>query len=83
MEHENLNTEETANSDLGAVIGSADYNKDAFDFVKSILPTDYEDRLTQFSKDKGYNANEFRLFTKLIEDNINFHSNIVRLKHYL
>jgi hypothetical protein len=66
-----------------AVIGGADYHKDAHDFIKSILPSDYEERLTEFAKSKNYNQNEFRLFSKFIEDDINFYASLVRLKHYL
>lgn len=71
---------ESTNNNLN---GGADYHKDAHDFIKSILPSDYEERLTEFAKSKNYNQNEFRLFSKFIEDDISFYANLVRLKHYL
>ena len=82
MEHETLNTQETANNDLGAVSGSADFWKDAQEFLKSQLPPDFEDKLRQYVTDKGYNQNEFRLFKNMLQEAVGFHGTKVLLKHY-
>ena len=82
MEHENLNNQETAQLGIGAVSSSADFWKDAQEFLKSQLPTDFEDKLKQYATDKGYNQNEFRLFKNMLEEAVGFHGTVVLLKHY-
>ena len=82
MEHKILNSQETAQLGIGAVGSSADFWKDAQEFLKSQLPTDFEDKLKQYVTDKGYNQNEFRLFKNMLEEVVGFHGTVVLLKHY-
>ena len=82
LENENLNNQETTQLGIGAVSSSADFWKDAQEFLKSQLPTDFEDKLKQYVTDKGYNQNEFRLFKNMLEEVVGFHGTVVLLKHY-
>ena len=82
MEHENFNKQEIAQLGIGAVSSSADFWKDAQEFLKSQLPTDFEDKLKEYVNEKGYNKNEFRLFKNMIEEAVGFHGTVVLLKHY-
>lgn len=79
---ETSNNNETAQLGIGAVSSSADFWKDAQEFLKSQLPPDFEDKLKQYVTDKGYNQNEFRLFKNMLEEAVGFHGTIVLLKHY-
>jgi hypothetical protein len=77
-----LMNHETTQLGIGAVSSSADFWKDAQEFLKSQLPPDFEDKLKQYVTDKGYNQNEFRLFKNMLEEAVGFHGTVVLLKHY-
>lgn len=64
------------------ISSSADFWKDAQEFLKSQLPTDFEDKLKEYVTTKGYNQNEFRLFKNMLEQAVGFHGTVVLLKHY-
>lgn len=82
MKEESLKTKEKAEG-LSNISADVNYHQEAYDFLKSILPSDYEDKLMEFAKSRNYNVNEFMLFSKFIEDDISFYSNMVRLKYYV
>jgi hypothetical protein len=82
MENKNLNNQETTHLGIGAVSSSADFWGDAQEFLKSQLPSDFQDKLKQYATDKGYNKNEFMLFKNMLEESVGFHGTIVLLKHY-
>ncbi len=67
---------------IGGVSGSADFFKDAQAFLESQLPKDFEEQLLKYTKDKGYNQNEFRLFKNMMEEAVGFTGTMVLLKHY-
>lgn len=83
-----MSTEKTSlenksqSSCLGAVSSSTDFWKDAKEFLKSQLPSDFEDKLKEYVTEKGYNQNEFRLFKNMLEEAVGFHGTVVLLKHY-
>ena len=81
MEETSKNNE-TAQLGIGAVSSSADFWKDAQEFLKSQLPSDFEYNLKQYVTDKGYNQNEFRLFKNMLEEAVGLHGTVVLLKHY-
>jgi hypothetical protein len=79
---ETLNTKETTQLGIGAVSNSADFWKDAQEFLKSQASDDFQDKMIEYAKSKNYNQNEFRLFTSMLEDAVGFHGVMVILKHY-
>ena len=81
MEETSKNNE-TVQLGIGAVSSSADFWKDAQEFLKSQLPSDFEYNLKQYVTDKGYNQNEFRLFKNMLEEAVGLHGTVVLLKHY-
>ena len=81
MEKDNKNTE-TEQCTIPSVSGSADFFKDAQTFLESQLPKNFEEQLLKYTKDKGYNQNEFRLFKNMMEEALGFTGTIVLLKHY-
>lgn len=82
MEHENLNTAETAQLGIAAVSNSADFWKDAQEFLKSQVPVDFQEKMIEYAKNKNYNQNEFRLFKNMLEEAVGVHGVMVLLKHY-
>lgn len=55
---------------------------DAQEFLKGQLPEDFQDKLIEYAVKKGYNQNEFRLFSYMLEEAVGFHGTMVVLKHY-
>ena len=64
------------------VNNNTDFGKDAQEFLKSQLPTDFDDKMKEYIISKGYNQNEFRLFHNMLERAVGFHATVVMLKHY-
>lgn len=81
MEQTSKNNE-TSQLGIGAISGDADFWKDAQEFLKSQLPTDFDEKLKEYVTTKGYNQNEFRLFVNMLEESVGFHGTIFILKHY-
>jgi len=55
---------------------------EAVEFLKSVLPDDYEQRLTDLCKDKGWNRNEVLLFREFIKTRIDSFGMLVQVKHF-
>lgn len=83
MGQNKLNKEESTQLGIGAVSNNTDFWKDAQDFLKSQLPTDFEDKLKEYVTTKGYNQNEIRLFNNMLEEAVGLYGTMVILKHYL
>jgi len=77
-----LNNAETAQLGIGGVSNSADFCKDAQEFLKSQVPNDFQEKMIEYAKSKNYNQNEFRLFKNMLEEAVGFHGVMVLLKHY-
>lgn len=83
MKHENLNNNtQSTKIDMEVISNSTDFWKEAQEFLKSQLPSDFEDKLKQYVLDKGYNKNEFRLFKNMLQESVGLHGTIILLKHY-
>jgi len=80
MKNETKKTEQPCT--LHGVSNSADFWKDAQEFLKSQLPDDFGEKMLEFTKSKEYKQNDFRLFKSMIEDAIGFEATMILLKHY-
>lgn len=72
---ETLNDSETTQPVKDSVNDSVDFWVDAQEFLKSQLPSDFEDKLKEYTASKGYNQNDFRLFKHMLV--VGFHGTIV------
>lgn len=67
---------------IGAINNDTDFWADANEFLKSQLPPDFQDKLKEYISVKGYNKNEFRLFSTMLKEVIGLDATIASLKHY-
>jgi hypothetical protein len=82
MTKKNKTSEATAQCAIQNVSNSADFWKDAQEFLKSQLPSDFGEKMKEFAESKQYKQNDFRLFKSMIEDAIGFEATMILLKHY-
>lgn len=64
------------------VSNSADFWKDAQEFLKSQLPSDFSEKMKEFAESKEYKENDFRLFKNMLEEAVGFEATMILLKHY-
>mgnify|MGYP006295116187 CR=1 FL=1 len=76
------NNKDTEQYTLHGVSNSVDFWKDAQEFLKSQLPSDFYEKMKEFAESKQYKQNDFRLFKSMIEDEIGFEATMILLKHY-
>lgn len=77
-----INKETKAQCAMENVNNSTDFWKDAQEFLKSQLPSDFGEKMKDFAESKQYKQNDFRLFKSMIEDAVGFEANMILLKHY-
>lgn len=59
-----------------------DFSTDAGKFIKSQLPTDFEEKALEFAKKKQYQKNDYRLFQSEVIRQIDFQLSIIYLKDF-
>ena len=79
----NSKEEQLTQSGTGAISNTTDFWVDANEFLKSQLPSDFEDKLKEYVSKKNYNENEFRLFKYMLNEAMGFHSTVYMLKNYV
>lgn len=65
-----------------SISNDIDFWADAREFLNKNIPANFNEKMTEYIKDKNYNQNEFRLFKSMLEEAIGFHGTIVLLNHY-
>jgi len=62
---------------------NVDFWKEAQDFLKTVLPEDFQDKIHDWLKNKDFTENDVRLFKCMLEEAIGFEVTMIILKHYL
>lgn len=76
------NKKDTEQCTLHSVSNSADFWKDAQEFLNSQLPDNFEEKMKEYCEGKGYKQNDFRLFKSTLQEAVGFKATMVLLKHY-
>jgi hypothetical protein len=60
--------------------GDRDYWDETMDFIKPLIPSDFDEKFATHIKEMGYNDNEARLFKEYCQEAFGFYATLAFLK---